>query len=319
MDGGARVITAAARTGASPTATTITHTRARANKPTATRDELLQELGAAAARKKGSVNGDAAPALPRVVLVSQDVAAGEERMVAALSPAIAELGGRVDVSAVLSIDISPKEPHLTLSPFRMYVCPCPPARPQVLVNCAGTSVSGAFDEVVEEAFEDMYRVNVLGSVFPTRAVLPLMKRQRSGAIVFVSSQAGQVGLWGYTAYSASKFALRGLAQALQMEVGTCVCACVHASTCGRLVSSRADARQHHHAPNSFVQVHPFNIFVSVAYPPDTDTPGFQVEELTKPTETSMICGVGNVFPADHVRVWSFVSRGWLAGWLTWMR
>lgn len=96
--------------------------------------------------------------------------------------------------------------------------PSPP--PQVLINCAGTSVSGAFDELVEEAFEDMYRVNVLGSVFPTRAVLPYMKRQRAGAIVFVSSQAGQVGLWGYSAYSASKFALRGLAQALQMEVET---------------------------------------------------------------------------------------------------
>lgn len=150
----------------------------------------------------------------------------------------------------------------------------------MLINCAGTSVSGAFDEVVEEAFEDMYRVNVLGSVFPTRAVLPLMKRQRAGAIVFVSSQAGQVGLWGYTAYSASKFALRGLAQALQMEV------------------------------------HPFNIFVSVAYPPDTDTPGFQVEELSKPAETSMICGAGSVFKADQVRAalpsLAFVCRSWSA-------
>lgn len=50
------------------------------------------------------------------------------------------------------------------------------------------------------------------------------------------------------------------------------------------------------------QVHPYNIFVSVAYPPDTDTPGFKVEELTKPTETTMICGVGNVFPAERVRL-----------------
>lgn len=62
------------------------------------------------------------------------------------------------------------------------------------------------------------QANVLGSICPTRAVLPYMKDQRSGSIVFVSSQAGQVGIWGYSAYSASKFALRGLAQALQMEV-----------------------------------------------------------------------------------------------------
>jgi 3-dehydrosphinganine reductase len=58
----------------------------------------------------------------------------------------------------------------------------------------------------------------LGSVYSTRAVLPCMKQRGRGSIVFVSSQAGQVGIWGYSAYSASKFALRGLAQALQMEV-----------------------------------------------------------------------------------------------------
>lgn len=45
-----------------------------------------------------------------------------------------------------------------------------------------------------------------------------MKERRVGRIVFVSSQAGQLGIFGYSAYSASKFALRGLAEALQMEV-----------------------------------------------------------------------------------------------------
>lgn len=64
-------------------------------------------------------------------------------------------------------------------------------------------------------------VNYLGSVYPTRAVITTMKERRMGRIMFVSSQAGQIGLFGYTAYSPSKFALRGLAEALQMEV--CVC------------------------------------------------------------------------------------------------
>lgn len=45
-----------------------------------------------------------------------------------------------------------------------------------------------------------------------------MKRANEGRIVLVSSQAGQIGLYGYTAYSASKFSLRGFAEALQMEV-----------------------------------------------------------------------------------------------------
>jgi 3-dehydrosphinganine reductase len=61
-------------------------------------------------------------------------------------------------------------------------------------------------------------VNYLGSVYACRAVLPGMKARNSGRIVFVSSQAGQIGLFGFTAYSPTKFALRGLAESLQMEV-----------------------------------------------------------------------------------------------------
>jgi 3-dehydrosphinganine reductase len=64
----------------------------------------------------------------------------------------------------------------------------------------------------------MMDVNYLGTVYVTRAVVPQMKARRAGRIVFVSSQAGQLGLYGYTGYSASKFALRGFAEALQMEV-----------------------------------------------------------------------------------------------------
>lgn len=65
----------------------------------------------------------------------------------------------------------------------------------------------------------MLNVNYLGSVNMTRAVLPSMMQQKNGTIIFVSSIAGLMGLFGYTAYSASKFALLGLAESLQMEVG----------------------------------------------------------------------------------------------------
>ena len=64
----------------------------------------------------------------------------------------------------------------------------------------------------------MIDLNFLGTVYTTKAVLPTMKSQNRGRIVFLSSQAGQIGLFGYTAYAASKFALRGLAESLQMEV-----------------------------------------------------------------------------------------------------
>jgi 3-dehydrosphinganine reductase len=67
-------------------------------------------------------------------------------------------------------------------------------------------------------FQRLMDVNFLGSVYAARAVVKAMKEQKKGRIVFVSSQAGQLGLFGFTAYSASKFALRGLAEALQMEV-----------------------------------------------------------------------------------------------------
>ena len=61
-------------------------------------------------------------------------------------------------------------------------------------------------------------VNYTGSVYATRAVIPGMKKYEQGSIVFVSSQAGQIGLFGYSGYAASKYALRGLAESLQMEV-----------------------------------------------------------------------------------------------------
>lgn len=66
--------------------------------------------------------------------------------------------------------------------------------------------------------QNLMAINYLGSVYPSHAVIPTMKERRMGRIVFVSSQAGQLGLFGYTAYSPTKFALRGLAEALQMEV-----------------------------------------------------------------------------------------------------
>jgi len=67
-------------------------------------------------------------------------------------------------------------------------------------------------------FQNMMDLNYFGSVFATRAVIEEMKSRRHGRIVFLSSQAGQMGLYGFTGYSATKFALRGLAEALQMEV-----------------------------------------------------------------------------------------------------
>lgn len=75
-------------------------------------------------------------------------------------------------------------------------------------------------------------MNLLGTVYATKACLPYMMKQNKGRIVLISSQAGQLGLFGYTAYCSSKFALRGFAEALQMEVGyRCMFVCVGVCVC----------------------------------------------------------------------------------------
>lgn len=82
----------------------------------------------------------------------------------------------------------------------------------VLVNCAGTSMTSPFETTCGAEFERMMRVNLLGSVYPTKVLVQGMKAKRSGRIVFLSSQVAQAAIHGYTAYAASKWALRGLAE-----------------------------------------------------------------------------------------------------------
>ena len=65
-------------------------------------------------------------------------------------------------------------------------------------------------------------VNYFGAAQFTHAVISGMKGRRKGSIIFLSSQGGLCGIYGYAAYAASKFALRGLAEALAMEVADLV-------------------------------------------------------------------------------------------------
>ncbi|KAG0474973.1 hypothetical protein HPP92_014659 [Vanilla planifolia] len=122
-------------------------------------------------------------------------------------------------------------------------------------------------EIEEVKF--MMDINVMGTFHLIKAALPGMKRRtrQSGvaaSIAIVSSQAGQVGIYGYAAYSASKFALRGLSESLQHEVF-------------------AD-----------------NIYVSLVFPPDTDTPGFDEEKKRRPEITNLIAGSSGGMKADDV-------------------
>ena len=91
-------------------------------------------------------------------------------------------------------------------------------RIDVLVNNAGNFYAGFFEEISPEDFRAQVDTNLFGPLNVTRAVLPVMRAQRSGLVVTISSTAGLIGQEFCTAYAASKFALEGFMESLTPEV-----------------------------------------------------------------------------------------------------
>ena len=89
----------------------------------------------------------------------------------------------------------------------------------VLVNNAGILRFGAIDETTVEEYEQVFRVNQLGTFLGMKAVVPTMKARRGGAIVNASSIEGLGGMGHLVAYSATKFAIRGMTKVAAMELG----------------------------------------------------------------------------------------------------
>lgn len=134
----------------------------------------------------------------------------------------------------------------------------------MLVNSAGLAIAGKIEDTTIKNLDQMMRTNFLGTYYCIKAVTPRMKASRDGIIVLISSQAGLLGIFGYTAYCSTKFALRGLAESLSMELK------------------------------------PHNISVTLCMPQDTDTPGYAIEELTKPVETKAITKMGKLIQPEVV-------------------
>ena len=163
-----------------------------------------------------------------------------------------------------------------------------------VVNSAGISLPKEFETTTAEQFENVLRINVVGSRNAVAACLPYIRRSTgdgangNGRVVLVSSMAGQTGIFGYTAYSASKFALTGFAQALQMELVR------------------------------------YGIQITLVFPPDTDTPMLAEENKIKPPETAAISAGSGVFSADAVAAslvdsmaaGKFTSTVGLDGWMS---
>ena len=91
-------------------------------------------------------------------------------------------------------------------------------RIDVLVNNAGYGYLAAIEEGEDADIRAMFETNVFGLAAMTRAVLPIMRAQKSGAIVNISSMGGFIGFPGSGYYAATKFAVEGLSEALSKEV-----------------------------------------------------------------------------------------------------
>lgn len=125
--------------------------------------------------------------------------------------------------------------------------------PHALINSAGIAYPNYFEEISYENFRETLSINLCGTWNTCACLIPFMK-PIGGHIVNISSIAGFIGIFGYTAYSASKFAILGFSESLRDEMK------------------------------------PHNITVSVLCPPDTDTPQIIEENRTKPLETKAVAG-----------------------------
>lgn len=134
----------------------------------------------------------------------------------------------------------------------------------VLINSAGITYPGRFLDLDPEIFEDIITTNYLGTVYLTKLVAPVMVEKRSGYIVNLSSLAALVGIFGYTAYAPSKYAIRGFSRCLRAEMKT------------------------------------YGIDVSVALPPDTDTPQLEFERSIMPETTKKINSSAGMMDPDNV-------------------
>ncbi|MCJ7693934.1 MAG: SDR family oxidoreductase [Anaerolineaceae bacterium] len=136
--------------------------------------------------------------------------------------------------------------------------------PDLLINSAGVAHPGYFQDLSIEIFQWMMDVNYFGMVNITKTLIPYMIVRGSGQVVNISSEAGFIGVFGYTAYGASKYAVRGFSDALRAEMK------------------------------------PLGIDMSLVFPPDTQTPQLDYENQFKPSETKAIAGSTSIMTAEKV-------------------
>jgi 3-dehydrosphinganine reductase len=136
--------------------------------------------------------------------------------------------------------------------------------PDMVFNSAGVAHPGRFEDLGDDIFHWMMDVNYFGTVNVLKVLVPIMQERKSGVIVNISSIAGFIGVYGDTAYGASKFAVSGFSDALRSELK------------------------------------PDGIQVSIVFPPDTDTPQLTYESQFKPAVTKEIAGSAKLLDPNVV-------------------
>jgi NAD(P)-dependent dehydrogenase (short-subunit alcohol dehydrogenase family) len=91
-------------------------------------------------------------------------------------------------------------------------------RLDVLVNNAGYGLSGALEDLSMDEIKSQYETNVFGLIRTTQSVLPIMRKQRSGIIINISSGLGRFGIATTSAYASTKFAIEGLSESMSFEL-----------------------------------------------------------------------------------------------------
>ncbi|CAG6394060.1 oxidoreductase [Actinacidiphila cocklensis] len=151
-------------------------------------------------------------AITEAAVAAGDVVVGAARRVAALDDLVAAHPDQVEALALDVTDTAAIDAAVADVLARH-------GRIDVLVNNAGRSHIGAFEETGDAELRELFDVHVFGPAALVRAVLPSMRARRSGAIVQMSSMGGQMSFSGFSAYSGTKFALEGMTEALAQEVG----------------------------------------------------------------------------------------------------
>jgi NAD(P)-dependent dehydrogenase (short-subunit alcohol dehydrogenase family) len=147
----------------------------------------------------------------KAALAAGDRVVATGRNVEQLERIYAEYGNKV---LALTLDVSDE----AQAPVAVEAAVARFGRIDVLVNNAGFGQLGPFEENEPLAIERQFTTNVFGTFHVTRAVLPVMRRQRAGYILNVSAIGGFIGFPGTSIYSSSKFAVEGFSESLALEV-----------------------------------------------------------------------------------------------------